>query len=425
MAMPWSPQSRPRIGLGGRGGGMSKPKGGGTTKTKQGGRSQLSAGVVASGIGELFGLGQDYFRNQQLNEELARRERKSNAEIDATTDTQYAASNEAQFNASNKLDAANAALVGGQQSRTADLLNNYSDAERDIYGEYDKNLKSAMSDLEGLGTAERENIDRTFKANEGTIGQNLADRGLTASTVMPSLKIANAGEKARAQGALGEQLRRERIGVTADLGDRRAAALERIRGSTLGAKTGLTGEQLQYGDQAATRRIGSDLGFHGERTGIEQNRFGNKLGIINANQYLPTGPGPADYGGAISSFGNTLTAARAEAYDPPSANTWLGPTIGATGTVGGLGLAAGIMKSSKKLKTDRKAVSHEAILKRVRDMPVGSWRYKGDTERHVGPMAEDHAKVSGGSGDNIPVVDAIGNLYAAVKALDRKVSKRG
>ena len=79
------------------------------------------------------------------------------------------------------------------------------------------------------------------------------------------------------------------------------------------------------------------------------------------------------------------------------------------------------MASSRELKEDIKPVSSKNIMKKFRDLNIYEWKYKGDNERHIGPMAEDFKKVFGrGDGKTINIIDAIGTSLALNKALAEK-----
>lgn len=78
------------------------------------------------------------------------------------------------------------------------------------------------------------------------------------------------------------------------------------------------------------------------------------------------------------------------------------------------------LTSSRALKTDFSGVDEGSILEKVAALDVTQWRYKRDpdTERHIGPMAEDFQVVFGlGDGKHISAGDATGILFAAAKAL--------
>lgn len=87
--------------------------------------------------------------------------------------------------------------------------------------------------------------------------------------------------------------------------------------------------------------------------------------------------------------------------------------LGAGGSfLGGLG---GLL-SSKTFKYDDGPA--ERILDRLKILPVRTWRYKGSSELHLGPYAEDFQEIFGmGNGKTIPVVDAFGILFQSMKEL--------
>ena len=152
---------------------------------------------------------------------------------------------------------------------------------------------------------------------------------------------------------------------------------------------------------------------------------------VTAPQFMPppqTGVNPTDVIGAI--YGSAgLNQAN---YQTQVANQAAsrGGIYGLAGTLGAgalmspwLGGALGFPKSDPKSKTDKRPISDEAMLERVEDLPVESWRYKGHKERRVGPYADDWAEKFGGDGKVIPMPSIFGVTLAAVKALAGKVDK--
>ncbi|MGH2341809.1 tail fiber domain-containing protein [Segnochrobactraceae bacterium EtOH-i3] len=106
-----------------------------------------------------------------------------------------------------------------------------------------------------------------------------------------------------------------------------------------------------------------------------------------------------------------------------------GSLMSGLGSVAGLALGNYLMKSDKDAKTD-KAPAVGKSLGAVKSLPpFESWRYKpgavpGDTERHIGPYAQDFQKATGlGDGKSINVVDAIGVTMGAVKELAGEVDR--
>lgn len=111
--------------------------------------------------------------------------------------------------------------------------------------------------------------------------------------------------------------------------------------------------------------------------------------------------------GGLGSLGGTLAGG---ALMSP----WVGNALG----------FGGAAASDPKMKTDVRAVQTGDMLKKLKDTPVTTWRYKGTSERRAGPMADDWAEKFGGDGHVIPMPQLMGVMLGAIKDLDRKVEKR-
>jgi hypothetical protein len=74
--------------------------------------------------------------------------------------------------------------------------------------------------------------------------------------------------------------------------------------------------------------------------------------------------------------------------------------------------------SDRALKTDFGPVDPGEILAGVVALPIETWSYRGETVRHLGPMAQDFAAFGLGADDrHIAVVDASGVALAAIQGL--------
>jgi hypothetical protein len=102
------------------------------------------------------------------------------------------------------------------------------------------------------------------------------------------------------------------------------------------------------------------------------------------------------------------------------------------GGLGGLGsllggaasLAQTFGFSSKALKDYVMTPSTEEILENVRHLNLDKWKYKGVSQEHIGPYAEEFKELFGvGDGKTINMLDVMGVLIGAVKELDKKLSK--
>lgn len=96
------------------------------------------------------------------------------------------------------------------------------------------------------------------------------------------------------------------------------------------------------------------------------------------------------------------------------------------GTIGSLIGGAIAFFSSEDLKHD---YGHEPqLLKKLKNVRVNRWQYKGDDKTHVGPFSEEFNKEFGIDTDRpdmINVIDALGVTMGAIKELDKKVEARG
>ena len=75
--------------------------------------------------------------------------------------------------------------------------------------------------------------------------------------------------------------------------------------------------------------------------------------------------------------------------------------------------------SDRAMKADFEPVAARDVLKRVAALPLRSWSFKGQTVRHIGPMAQDfHAAFKVGADDkHISTTDAQGVALAAIQGL--------
>ena len=83
--------------------------------------------------------------------------------------------------------------------------------------------------------------------------------------------------------------------------------------------------------------------------------------------------------------------------------------------------------SSRNSKTDFAPIDEIAILEKLSELPMSTWRYKIETEdeRHLGPIAEDFQLAFGLSdGKHISTVDASGVALTAIKGLNKVLQER-
>lgn len=95
------------------------------------------------------------------------------------------------------------------------------------------------------------------------------------------------------------------------------------------------------------------------------------------------------------------------------------PKGGFWSTLGNVGLGIGsAFLSDEDEKTDIRPIDEDEVMEGVEDLPLFSWKYKGDKERHIGPMAQHFKKKLGiGDGKTIHMADIAGITLAANKKM--------
>ena len=174
----------------------------------------------------------------------------------------------------------------------------------------------------------------------------------------------------------------------------------------------------QLADRARTQGIN-------ERMTLRQNPLNELSAFIQGSPALQA-PSPAqspafqmqapDISGAIMNNYAMQQNAYTQQMQNRSAN--MGGLMNMGGAIG-----SAFLMSSREYKTDDAPAS--SFLERVKTLPVRAWRYKPaiepDQPTHIGPYAEDWAARFGGSGREIPVVDAVGVLLKCTQELTERV----
>jgi hypothetical protein len=95
-----------------------------------------------------------------------------------------------------------------------------------------------------------------------------------------------------------------------------------------------------------------------------------------------------------------------------------GTIVRQTATVGG-DTDSFIFESDRALKSGIAPVDGAQVLARTAALPISTWSYRGESARHLGPMAQDFSAAFGLGADDrhIHVVDASGVALAAIQGL--------
>lgn len=183
-------------------------------------------------------------------------------------------------------------LLGGHQGRVDYGADAWSELQKRIGGMHDKRYGTAMSLLEGSGQQALRDIDRRYKGLASRQQQDMISRGLTGSTIAPSMQWGVERERQDARGREIERIRREQLATHLGASGDRAASAERLgvggvdrslqqMSEFLGAQERVGGTGEMYGREDRSRYAGAL-----ERLGIGgfQNRRRAEESATNAWQ---------------------------------------------------------------------------------------------------------------------------------------------
>ena len=140
-----------------------------------------------------------------------------------------------------------------------------------IVGGFQDRFQRGLANLRGAGLQESRDIDRRFNNLGGRQDQDLIDRGLTGSTIRPTLKAGLARDRTSEQGRLQERLRRERLETDA-----------RLSGDFLNAQTGQQAFQAGLSGQ----QLGGLQGQQGFSAGLSANQLAAMQGGLGFQSQL-------------------------------------------------------------------------------------------------------------------------------------------
>ena len=265
--------------------------------------------------------------------------------------------------------------LAGAESRTLGTLQN----------RYDRN----MGYLEGQGEQERRDINESFDNQNVRLKGDLQRRGLTGSTILPSMQQGLERRRSDSLGGLNERVNRQKISTDSALSGDIANAqqafgmfspelmsrlsgqrLGRLQGTTgdvatsrgqigmagLGQKgrfaeggarlqAGLTGDALRAQDSLGRYGIGMEDMYDMRRLGQYKDHLNQKMGHRKDVTGMHTGvlervtdtmPQNNVFNQLAGIMGQAYAADKqAQAMQAQNDNSWLGPALGAVGTIGG------------------------------------------------------------------------------------------
>ena len=228
----------------------------------------------------------------------------------------------------------------------------------------------------------------------------------------------------RAQRELPEQLANATTNVNAGLADAirqgRMFGLQGISGTgaTMG---GLSSQEAGRMLQAAMSNQQAEQNTNQMRLaalGGQSSLYGTTPGMSSmfGNQALNSYGQLAQLQANRQNYGLGLLSAQLQGYGADKQNEgtpWWQTALGVAGTVAPyVAMAA----SSRELKEDIKPVRRTSFTKKLKELQLYTWKYKGDGVKHFGPIAEEFTKKFGvGDGRTIHLADVMGVVLASQK----------
>ena len=290
----------------------------------------------------------------------------------------------------------------------------------DLQGERERVTQAKFDRLKGL-------LDPVFEEKDTALQQRMANRGMPVGAEEYNILSDQLGQQqneAYTNAALDADLAgQQELMAMAGLSGQQ-------RGQLYGEQVGNIGLQNQARNQAFGENMGvynalmqGQLGFGQfglQQQGQEYNQLASLLGLTGTPNSQFFGPSGMDLS---SAFGMNQ---QGQMNNANNQITGAGAMSGLLGLAGALGPA---LLSSKHVKENFKEINSDDILEKLDDLDVLSWNYvwDEDSEKRIGPMAEDFAEKFGTPAtqiDGISTIDAIsaiGVLMASVKSLTKKV----
>jgi hypothetical protein len=160
--------------------------------------------------------------------------------------------------------------------------------------------------------------------------------------------------------------------------------------------------------------------FFGSQTRQMLNLYGTQygIGVQTSDMYFRTGSEFWWYTGGThnSNFGNSGGGTILMRLGS-SGNLLLNGTVTANAFSGA---------SDRSLKENFSPINPQSVLDKVAALPITTWNFKGQDDRHLGPMAQDFYAAFGVGPDDrhITTVDEGGVAFAAIQGLNQKVEQQ-
>lgn len=201
-------------------------------------------------------------------------------------------------------------ILTGYQDRSNNYLQQQAGVTDDVLTGYENRYQRGMDLLSGLGTQEKRDIDESYQKLGAVNQQDMVNRGLTGTTIMPTMRAGVERERQDALSRVNERLQREKLMTDAGLSGDALGAQERMYGQGLAGYLGATGDTLGF----AERRNDTYPDLN-QLMGLAQQYGASGAGNVNPNDpgysmvdlsqlgYQIPGMGGQGYGGMAMNHG--------------------------------------------------------------------------------------------------------------------------
>ncbi len=140
-------------------------------------------------------------------------------------------------------------ILTGYQDRSNQYQEGAAGLRDDVLGGYDARYQRNMNALQGQGQQEAIDIQRRYGELGAANQQDMVNRGLTGTTIMPTMRQGIAREQEGALSRLNERLINQRIGMDSQLSGDALSAQERLGQSILTGAAGVQGDTLGFAER--------------------------------------------------------------------------------------------------------------------------------------------------------------------------------
>jgi len=244
-------------------------------------------------------------------------------------------------------------LLGEYGRGAADIRSEFARETTGLLGRAERRYETGMGMMEGMGEQEKKDIREEYGGEQGRMQAELTGRGLSGTTIAPSMRAGLLREQTGAIGRLEERIRQQKLGMHQALsGDVVSLAAQRSQlgtaigmdlfGGGMNLRTGLSGEQLSAESQFGAGDVNLRAQQRGQllnwRTGRRAGDLGLSLDLsgeaLNFMQSPNVTASPMEsYYGLMGGGWGTSSV---EAWTPEESYDWFGNIFGPSVMTGGM-----------------------------------------------------------------------------------------